>query len=559
MQQRQYWWVSQGDTLDESLKDSYVWAPQKNKLGRAHFHWTNVARVKKGDVLFHYADGAIRAVSVAQSDGRESRSTLREGNSNHAGWRADVDVYKLEAPLDIKAIGPTLAALTVERGPVDRAGKANKGYLFELPPDAVESIAERMNLSGLPDELATVLADWKVSGDGDDKDVARTLRAFAQHLADAQLTLPGDVPLRLMASLLAKRFVILTGLSGSGKTRLAEAFARWITHSREDWALVAVGSDWTSNEAVVGYADQLNGTYVRTPTLDLILRAASNAHSGEVCVLVLDEMNLSHVERYFADVLSAMETSDGRVHLHSGDATALGVPQTIALPGNLFIIGTVNVDETTYLFSPKVLDRANVIEFRATAQQMAAFLDRASAHVELLGLDGMGARGGHARAFAHAAHNDPPALDEADSARLKDELLLLFNALAHSGNEFGFRVAHEITAFVAHYKQLTRPAQPDAADWFDQALDAQIMQKLLPRLNGGRAKLAQALWALALLCRQDRPTLEDALAQAREERGDDPAAAIENGAPMRYPMSAAKLARMWRSLEQNGFVSFMEA
>ena len=72
-------------------------------------------------------------------------------------------------------------------------------------------------------------------------------------------------------------------------------------------------------------------------------------------------MNLSHVERYFSDFLSAMESEDP-IHLH--DNMKLNVPPwKIELPLNLFVVGTVNVDETTYMFSPKVLDRANTIEF----------------------------------------------------------------------------------------------------------------------------------------------------------------------------------------------------
>ena len=72
-------------------------------------------------------------------------------------------------------------------------------------------------------------------------------------------------------------------------------------------------------------------------------------------------MNLSHVERYFSDFLSAMESEDP-IHLH--DNKELEAPKwKIELPINLLVVGTVNVDETTYMFSPKVLDRANTLEF----------------------------------------------------------------------------------------------------------------------------------------------------------------------------------------------------
>lgn len=94
------------------------------------------------------------------------------------------------------------------------------------------------------------------------------------------------------------------------------------------------------------------GAYVTKPALELILHAAK--HRDVPHFLILDEMNLSHVERYFADLLSATESNEG-IPLYEGDARTSGgqeIPCKLKLPENLFIIGTVNVDETTYLFSP---------------------------------------------------------------------------------------------------------------------------------------------------------------------------------------------------------------
>ena len=101
--------------------------------------------------------------------------------------------------------------------------------------------------------------------------------------------------------------------------------------------------------------------------LDLILESSKIENSNKPYFLILDEMNLSHVERYFADFLSAMESNE-LISLHKSDDEnykddVVIVPKSIELPNNLFVIGTVNIDETTYMFSPKVLDRANVIEF----------------------------------------------------------------------------------------------------------------------------------------------------------------------------------------------------
>ena len=125
-------------------------------------------------------------------------------------------------------------------------------------------------------------------------------------------------------------------------------------------AMIPVGADWTDNRNVLGFVNHLRPSqdgrplYESTPILELIIRAGGD--SPRPYFLILDEMNLSHVERYFADFLSAMES--GRpipLHTSSGDLFSpqgTKVPATLALPDNLFITGTVNVDETTYMFSP---------------------------------------------------------------------------------------------------------------------------------------------------------------------------------------------------------------
>jgi energy-coupling factor transporter ATP-binding protein EcfA2 len=312
------------------------------------------------------------------------------------------------------------------------------------------------------------------------------------------LRVPDNLLLRIGASLLAKRFLILTGLSGSGKTKLAHAFASWLTESEEQYRLVAVGADWTTNENVIGYQDALRPEIYRKPSnglLDVILRAETDA--SRPYFLILDEMNLSHVERYFADILSAIESSQEialhaeAVSLKSSDTDTLLVPAKITLPKNLFIIGTVNVDETTYMFSPKVLDRANVIEFRATADDIAAFLDVPSA-VDMTLLAGKGAAFGAAFVQQAATEDD---LDSATALALKEKLVQVFKALAPIGAEFGFRTAYEISRFVRFHNKLR------GAGWqFNEALDAQVLQKLMPKLHGSQRRLEPVLKALETFC-----------------------------------------------------------
>lgn len=474
---------------------------------------------------------------------------------------------------------------------------------------------------------------------------------------------------RLVASLLSKRFLIAAGLAGSGKTQLALAFARWLTHTttqadpflpgttieservtyvvkkadsvaiefwnesgeegptknmvpREvisEWAnyiesnkissetsaqdisdvvekssqfsaylhrfrpflkqaafalikarasgqpskrfeIIPVGADWTGSENVLGYPSGLDsGSYLAKPALDLILQA--HAHPGIPHFLILDEMNLSHVERYFADILSAIE-SEEEIPLHGEEERKAGgrvIPQKLGLPKNLFIVGTVNVDETTYMFSPKVLDRANVIEFRMDEGELKAFLGN-PAKPDLARLDGKGA--GFCKAFADAA-GGPAVVPEEAREPFEREMELFFRALQGHGAEFGYRVAHEAARFAHFYKALGN--RPGEEDWFPAAFDCIIVQKFLPKLHGSRAKLGPLLKKLWFLCLNEAAALgADALKAAEEaarstDRKAEPTTDPDILAGARYPLSAEKIGRMWRLLNENGFASFAEA
>jgi len=361
---------------------------------------------------------------------------------------------------------------------------------------------------------------------------------FKSDTKAAGLTFNNKLIVRFIASLCTKPFVILTGLSGSGKTKIAQSFAQWISENESQYAVVPVGADWTNKEPLLGYPNALdNKDYVNPENgvLDLIKNAISNTHLPYF--LILDEMNLSHVERYFAEFLSAMESNE-EISLHNGFEEKNGVPPKITLPRNLFLVGTVNIDETTYMFSPKVLDRANTIEFRITETELQQFFnDFTPLNLDIL--KGQGANMG--QSFLDISENKKAAFDES----LKTTLLKFFNELKKTGAEFGYRTASEISTLYYQLQIIDNNLTED------EKLDIAIMQKLLPKLHGSRRKLCPVLITLGSFCIEKDLNIETDIF---ENSDFDLSSEI-----VKYPLSLEKIKRMYKGAIDHGFASYAEA
>ena len=339
---------------------------------------------------------------------------------------------------------------------------------------------------------------------------------------------------RYACSLMTKPFVILSGLAGSGKTQLALAFARTMSEDvDQQLCVVPVEADWTNREPLLGYPNALRqGEYVlpESGVLQLMMRALRNPQKPYF--LVMDEMNLSYVERYFADFLSALESHQEIPLWEKPDECDSEVPAKIALPKNLFIIGTINVDETTYMFSPKVLDRANVIEFKISESEMDTFLKQ-DMNVDVQAADSLCANMG--KDFVEKA-----TTKQTGSSDLAQKTLIeFFRVLKKVNAEFGYRSATEIYRFIAIVKACAEKMSDE------EILDAAIVQKLLPKLHGSRKKLEPTLKALWNLC--------------MPETYKGPGIDLTKIDEAIYKESADKIARMYNAAQDNGFTSFAEA
>lgn len=403
-----------------------------------------------------------------------------------------------------------------------------------------------------------------------------------------------DILARYVASIITKPFVILAGVSGTGKSKIAELVAEYysrsgvtilapdssttvpgegskfefasqielsmeVDHSR--FALVPVRPDWIDNQSILGFVNPLTERYESTQAFDLMLRAdralskVDQAKNAPRFFMLLDEMNLARVEHYFSDWLACSESrrysSDGTViqqpvslHRHknataslintAGNVDDIEVPNTLNIPTNLVVTGTVNVDETTFAFSPKVLDRSMVIEFNDVDLDMLR----------------NGGSVSDASNFRFPLQLPPFELPTVKSFTSLPEgthnhLVAMNNILAGAQLHFGYRSAAEMAVFIRAYDNIL-PEDPTDTD-FIRALDGAVLQKVLPRIQGNRARIESSLCSLIYYCHE----------LSIPPAGSD-LDAMAFLTPPKLPQSYVRAKEMLARLRDFGFVTFFK-
>jgi hypothetical protein len=334
-------------------------------------------------------------------------------------------------------------------------------------------------------------------------------------------------------SLKTKPFVILAGISGTGKTQLVRKFAEAINAECE---LIPVKPDWTDNTDLIGYKN-LEDKFQEKELLRIINIATQNPE--KIYFALLDEMNLARVEHYFSDFLSLIETReiiDGKIvterildEADLGDRVDLA---NLHFPENFYLIGTVNMDETTHPFSRKVLDRANSIELSEVSLN---WNEEGSSLPTLEGITNK---------FLRAKYLRSSDLEQKEKDILKDVLkkLIEINGILKSADlQFGYRVRDEVCFYMIYQKEIEDIIS------LEEALDYQIMQKILPRIQGSSIRIKRLIIGLIKYL-SNKNSISDSYEYSEIEK--------EVKEVQNFKKSLDKLLFMLRRYNDDGFTSF---
>ena len=268
-----------------------------------------------------------------------------------------------------------------------------------------------------------------------------------------------------VSGLACSRFLILEGLSGTGKTSLPKFFAEYIGC---DICFTSVQASWKDRSDVLGYYNDFVHKFKETPFLRALYSASYR--TDEVNLMVLDEMNLSRIEYYFADFLSVLELDESQwkielMPVSTGGVMPLKLDEgSVVIPDNVWFIGTANKDDSTFTITDKVYDRAVIIDFSQRNESNTLEKQIPAIH---LGADALQAL------FAQALKRTEGWLSRADYERFSELTDFVLDAFDVN---FGNRILNQITRFVPVYIACGGTAA--------KALDLMFARKVLRKLDG---------------------------------------------------------------------------
>lgn len=350
--------------------------------------------------------------------------------------------------------------------------------------------------------------------------------------------------MNILTAIKTKPFILLAGISGTGKSRLVRTLA-YKTCSKDElridpkkpgnFELIPVKPNWHDSSELMGYVSRINGEkYIATSFLKFIAKAWK--HTDVPFFLCLDEMNLAPVEQYFAEYLSIIETrqvKNGELVtdfiiakesfenqklytqlLADLELNAEDFENGISIPCNLVVIGTVNMDETTHSFSRKVLDRAMTFEMNNVDLTAGLELSKNDWSYPNIFIDKDDVIG----QFTSGAEVYSQVFKEKDE--VIDFLRRVNNELDGTPFKIAYRVRDEFLIYCFY------ASKNPTANWLNNALDDMTSMKILSRIEGDETKTGKVLTNLQKIVTVD------------------------------FQKSNAKLKEMETRLQSNGYTSF---
>lgn len=321
----------------------------------------------------------------------------------------------------------------------------------------------------------------------------------------------------------SKPFLLLAGISGTGKSRIVRELARacwdidspeYTAHKPKNYEMVQVKPNWHDSSELIGYVSRINGEqYVVGPFLRFMVKAILDPNTPYF--LCLDEMNLAPVEQYFAEFLSVIESrkqengkvvTDPIVDYEPTEAYKSLIDQLfdddeiraeylkekggkrLSIPQNLIVVGTVNMDETTFSFSRKVLDRAMTIEMNEV--YLACGLTQKHETIGKLNFDDL------------VGTNVEGVDVYSDNQEVCDKAIIYLQKINEvlEGTPFkvAYRTRNEFLLYVVNnlpYRKDEDGDELDEEEVVSRALDEITSMKVLSRIEGDDQKVKEELLA----------------------------------------------------------------
>lgn len=297
--------------------------------------------------------------------------------------------------------------------------------------------------------------------------------------------------INIHTSIKCNNLVILSGLSGTGKSAIVDVYCRSLginynSDPKENRLLfIPVRPSWNDDADLLGYVDLVHMVYRASDTgfVDFLVKSQKEENKNKLFIVCFDEMNLARVEHYFSQFLSILERPVAQRELQLYDDQYSGrlynsaeYPSRITLGDNIRFIGTVNIDESTYHFSDKVLDRANVIQLDVVDYSKQWVKTQYGA-----------------LSLVTWSKNDYDALIKTTSNNYEIVRAILWdihNLLQSAGAKYGVgpRVVKSIETYLENL-----PDKTFAEYDFGTALDYQIAQRVLTKVRGSETQLSIVL------------------------------------------------------------------